>query len=109
MDDNVIEIKLVDTNYLTRWSCTVCGGHTDKVPVLAESDGPPSSCIRVCEQCLEEGEIDARLIKHAQRIREPYATQLRLLVGKLRVPTYEQWKAACEQHEAYRHTVGGRA
>jgi hypothetical protein len=83
MDDDVIEIKLVETNY-------------------AESDGAPSSRIRVCEHCLEDGEIDAQLLETAERIREPYATQLRSLVGRLRVPTYAQWKAACEQYEAHR-------
>jgi hypothetical protein len=98
MHNNTIEIKLVTTNVMTRWPCTVCGWHTEKVPILAESEDP-SCCIRVCEQCLEEGQIDARLTERAQQIPE-----LRSLVGRLRVPTYEQWTAACEQWEAHRRS-----
>ena len=26
-----IEVKLVRSNFLTRWPCHVCGGHTEKV------------------------------------------------------------------------------
>jgi hypothetical protein len=104
MDDNIIEIKLVTTNLLGRWPCTVCDWYTDKVPILAESEGPPTCRIRVCEHCLEAGQIDARLIEHAKQLDEPYATELRSLVGRLRVPTYEQWTAACEQWEAHRRS-----
>jgi hypothetical protein len=28
-NSNVIEIKLVESNFLTRWRCHVCGGHTE--------------------------------------------------------------------------------
>jgi hypothetical protein len=31
-----IEIKLVETNTITRWPCTTCCGHTEKVAILAE-------------------------------------------------------------------------
>jgi hypothetical protein len=41
-----IKVELVWTNVVTRWPCTICGGSTEKVSVLAEGPGG----IRVCEQ-----------------------------------------------------------
>jgi hypothetical protein len=93
-----IKITLVETNYLTRWPCTVCGGCTEKVPILAESEYTEGECIRVCERCLEAGDIDSRLRKNAASLRA-YADCVESLVGQLIVPTYEQWEAACERHE----------
>jgi hypothetical protein len=108
-----IEIKLVRSSFLTRWPCTVCGGCTEKVLVLAEA--PPDAAlpsgwptnpaaqmmsargaaIRVCERCLEAGNVDERLAAHADRL-GARAGALRSLIGRLRVPSYAQWHAACE-------------
>jgi hypothetical protein len=93
-----IEIKLVETNVLTRWPCTVCDGRTEKEPILAESERVEGNCIRVCERCLEAGDIDTRLRKNAAGLRE-YADYIESLIGRLIVPTYEQWKAAYDRHE----------
>jgi hypothetical protein len=113
-DNSTIEIKLVRSTFLTRWPCTVCGGCTEKVLVLAEAPMPdaelPSGwptnpaaqlmrtrgeAIRVCESCLEAGNVDARLAAHADQL-EVYADALRALTGRLRVPSYAQWLAACK-------------
>ncbi len=110
MTDDTIDIKLTETNFLTRWHCHVCGGHTEKVPVLAEgelllptghSHGEGYDCytVRVCEQCLQAGEIDARLERTARQI-EANADFTRALIGKLRVPSYAEWNAAVEAHWA---------
>jgi hypothetical protein len=88
-----IELKLVRTNYVTRWPCTICGGHTEKVLVLTEYSDPSGEVlVRVCEHCLESGDIDGRLKKHAD-IFEGLAQHTRALVGLLKVPTYEEWEA----------------
>jgi hypothetical protein len=97
--NKAIKIPLVETNFLTRWSCTVCDGCTEKVAILAESERTEGeACIRVCERCLEAGDIDSRLRKNAAEWRD-HAEFVESLVGRLIVPTYEQWKAACERHE----------
>ena len=75
MTTNEIEIKLRETNFFTRYPCTVCGGCTEKVAILAEgtlqlSDDGESRTVRVCETCLEGGDglgIDDRLDLHAGR------------------------------------------
>ena len=75
MTANEIEIKLRETNFFTRHRCTICGGCTEKVAILAEgtqrlSDDGESRVIRVCETCLEGGDglgIDDRLDLHAGR------------------------------------------
>ena len=102
-----IEVELVESSFLTRWPCTVCGGCTEKVPILAEGRQDLSSgdinvgeyrTIRVCENCLQFGEIDARLELGARQL-EAQAQSLREMIGRLRVPTFAEWQARCEQHE----------
>jgi hypothetical protein len=90
-----ITIRLVETNVLTRWPCTVCGGCTEKVSVLCESNPPR---IRVCEQCLKQeetnkGHIDSALRKHAIGL-EQEAARVRSLIGRLNVPSYAEWSEA---------------
>jgi hypothetical protein len=103
---NKIEIKLVGTNVFTRWACTVCGGHTDKVSILAEDQ---LGGIRVCEQCLHAGNIDDRLREHVAWLRQR-ADYIESLIGRLIVPTYEEWEAACDRaDEEFCRTVYGKS
>src|SRR5258708_6381180 len=74
--DGKIEVKLVRTNFYTRWPCTVCGGCTEKVGVLAE--GPS---VRVCERCLQSGDIDGHLARNAAEL-EHEAARVRGLDGQ---------------------------
>ena len=100
-----IKVGLVEANFLTRWPCTVCGGNTDKVPILAEGRQDFSSgdfhvgeyrTIRVCEFCLNTGDIDARLELGARQL-ECQAQSLREIIGRLQVPPFAEWQARCEQ------------
>jgi hypothetical protein len=84
----LIELKLEETNFLTRWPCTVCGGCTEKDPILVEGDN-----------CLKEGNIDRRLSERADRL-EAAAKEVRSLIGQLKVPTYSEWQAAMRPYEA---------
>ena len=102
-----IEVGLVEASFLTRWPCTVCGGCTEKVPILAEGRQNLSSGdihvgehrkIRVCENCLQFGEIDEKLELHARQL-EAEAQLLREMIGRIQVPTFAEWQARCEQHE----------
>jgi hypothetical protein len=89
---NTTEANFVRTGFFTRWPCHVCGGHTEKVEVLTEVkcvDGDVA--LRVCETCLEAGDIDKRLEDHAARLVSE-AARLRNLIGRLKVPTFAQWK-----------------
>jgi hypothetical protein len=89
-DDDKIKIELVKSNFLTRYPCNICGGCTEKVPVLAKGHG-----LLVCERCLEAGaaSIDARLERHAA-VLEAMAGAARALIGRLLVPSYAEWQAA---------------
>ena len=93
-----IKVELVETNFLTRWPCTVCGGCTEKVPILAES----KTGERVCESCLRAGNIDERLEQYAlvlDTALDTAAAATRSLIGRLSVPTFAEWQARCEQHD----------
>ncbi len=100
-----ISIELVETSFFTRYPCTVCGGCTEKVAILAEgtlrlSDDGESMTVRVCESCLEGGDglgIDARLDSHARAL-EGEATLTRSLIGRLKVPTFAEWCKAERVH-----------
>ena len=48
----------------------------------------PDGTVRVCEHRLQAGHIDERLAMHAQQLEEQ-AQKTRLLIGRLKVPTYE--------------------
>jgi hypothetical protein len=89
-----IQVKLTRTNFHTRWPCTVCGHLTEKVTVLAESDGSDDQdVIRVCEVCLEANDIDNRLAERARAL-EDEAAFVRGLIGRLQLPTFAEWQAA---------------
>jgi len=61
---------------------------------------------RVCDTWLESGEIDARLANHAEDL-SAYAIFLVSLIGRLKVPSFEEWKAA--NSEADREYVEGNS
>lgn len=93
-----IVVSLVASNFLTRWPCHVCGGHTDKVSILAEVTDGPYAGFRVCETCLKTRDFDKKLIEHAKRLEEQSA-ELRKLVGCLEVPTLAEWYQRDIEHE----------
>ena len=106
MTTNEIEIKLRETNFFTRYPCTVCGGCTERVAILAEgtqrlSGDGESRTVRVCERCLEGGDglgIDDRLELHARSL-EGEAALVRSMIGRLKVPTFAEWCKAEHEHE----------
>ncbi len=105
-----ISIEMVETNFFTRWPCTVCGGCTEKVAILAEgtqqfSDDGEVRTVRVCETCLEGGDglgIDARLELRARGLKGQ-AALTRSLIGRLNVPTFAEWCKAEREHEIHAH------
>jgi hypothetical protein len=101
MDMNYrIKINLVYAKAYTRWPCHVCGGCADRVTVLAEGRDDGGDTIRVCETCLKAGDINARLERHAKNL-EDYAIAIRSLVGRLQVPTYQEWQDKVEELHFY--------
>jgi hypothetical protein len=104
MMDDMIEIKLVHSPSLHRYPCDVCGGLNERAYILAKGEaefGDDTWSIHVCMFCLKEGNIDARLTEHAET-KEEVARALRSFIGRLKVPTHEEWQAA---EEAYNDEV----
>lgn len=95
---NKVKVELVESCFLTRRKCHVCGGQTEKVPILAEVISGPETGFRVCETCLEQRDFDAKLNARAQKLEEQ-AIYLRTLIGKLDVPTYAEYQAAEEKRD----------
>jgi ribosome-binding protein aMBF1 (putative translation factor) len=96
-NDTMIEFKFARHYLLPACPCDVCGSYTDKqIAATAELDGTK---LYVCERCLKHGNIDERLAKHAERM-ESGVRFLRSLIGRLRVPSYAEWRAAADrEHE----------
>lgn len=99
MEADKIEPTFERTNFLTRWPCTVCGGCTENVEILTEAkDTVNGGGIRVCERCLQNRDIDGELARHADCL-EAYPKELRRLLGRLKVPTYQEWEAEMKRAE----------
>jgi hypothetical protein len=77
-----ITFKLIENNAFIHWPCDVCGGSTEKAPILAETDDG----LRMCERCLEFRDFDAALQAHAIRL-EREAAELRGMIGRIEAPT----------------------
>jgi hypothetical protein len=95
---DAIKFELVETNYLTRWPCHVCGGCTEKHSILAEVTEGPFKGFRACETCMKKRDFDAKLTAQAERLEEQAAC-LRAAVGRLQIPTFEEWKDAINRYE----------
>ena len=94
-----IKIELVRGFGAVRRHCHVCGGMTEKETILCEGKDEAGHTVRVCETCLAEGNIDARIVAHAERL-ERIAADTRQLIGRLKVPAYSEWLAARDAHDA---------
>jgi hypothetical protein len=118
-------------------TCTVCGDRIEKRHVLDNvlaqavdveawepRKGPQR--ITVCGFCLQEDRLDAALEQHAARVIKAAEQQLaeavkraeylRSLVGRLRVPTYAEYRARVDAidpqiiaSDSPRADIGGRA
>ena len=111
MTNDMIKVSLTSNNFLTMWLCHVCGDRAERDAVLAagERDLGPSDdgkgrefrTVRVCDQCLKGAEglsIDQRLENFA-RFLDAEAKLTRAMIGRLQVPSYAEWKAACHEHD----------
>ena len=98
MNEEKIIFELVETNVFTRWPCTICGGCTEKVPILCDVKSGEYKDMLICEQCLKCGHPDDHIRAQIEGL-ERYIETLRPLLGRIVAPTYEQWEAAMEAHE----------
>lgn len=96
-----IRAELVATHFYTRYACHACGGATEKVAVLCEvpKSHPTHGGFRVCEQCLQAGNLAARMKQYAADL-EAQAAELRALAGRVDTPSYDEWVHACHVHDA---------
>jgi hypothetical protein len=101
MNDNSIKAKMrrVDpAGPYVGWTCSLCGGSQGDGPwVVVEATVEDLSVI-VCGDCIEWNDEHPRCIddglEEAAAKADHHAELLRSLVGRLRVPTYAQWRTA---------------
>ena len=96
--NNRVKVELVETNFFTRHACHCCGGHTEKVAILAEVRSGPHEGFRVCETCIETRDFEVKMLAYATTL-ERQAQELRGLVGRLDVPTHAEYLAADKAFE----------
>lgn len=107
------EIRYEITNTFSRFPCDLCGGCTDKEPVIAMlvepcGDGTGRQVTDVCSQCLAAGSggLRDRILAHASRV-QAEADYLRTLANaEVRWPASD-FNAICEA--ADRHGQDRRA
>ena len=82
MTDGKIKLKATKLpDQITAICCTVCSRVSERPLMAAEGEG-----IVICPHCLAEGDIDAKLERHAARL-ESRSRWLRALIGRLEVPS----------------------
>lgn len=89
-----IRAELVNTNFHTRWECHSCGGRTEKLGTLTEVTHGEAEGFRICETCLEAGDVPARMLKHADELEEwakKRAASLRDIAPRLQWPAWAEF------------------
>jgi hypothetical protein len=80
--DDKIKLKATKLpDQITAICCIVCSRVSERPLIAAEGEG-----IVICPHCLAEGDIDAKLERHAARL-ESRSRWLRALIGRLEVPS----------------------
>jgi len=98
MEKEKIKFDFVRTNYLTRWTCDLCGGCTEKVNVLTEVIEGDEKGLRVCERCLEAGQSKVNDIMRLQVMElKAEAERISKLIGRVVLPSYADWLVAEDQ------------
>jgi hypothetical protein len=98
LEKQKVKVELVRSCYLTRYPCHVCGGLTGKDSILAEVKEGEFKGFRVCRQCIAQRDFDRKLLKRAEHLTE-VVTTLRSLVGRLEVPTLQEYEARTRDYE----------
>ncbi len=106
MDRKKVVFELVEDNAIVRRPCFICGGYSEKSQIVCEVREGLHKGKMVCEFCVQSQEIDDILKGHIESL-ETRAAILRSLIGRVEVPTWEQWEDKfCEvEREAERRYV----
>ena len=106
MSAGIVKAELWRAPALTRHACHLCGGRTEKVPVHCVVQSGDYAGFRICERCLERhagpGSVNAALTERAREVLQAAnseATELLALVGRLQIPSFSEWAAACDEHD----------
>ena len=85
MMNDKIELKATKLPDDTAIGCVACR-HVSERPLVAAVGEAQGEDIVICPHCLVEGDIDAKLERHAARL-ESRSRWLRALIGRLEVPS----------------------
>jgi hypothetical protein len=80
-----IELKAIKLPDDTAIGCVACD-HVSERPLVVAVGESQGGGIVICPHCLVEGDIDAKLERHAARL-ESRSRWLRALIGRLEVPS----------------------
>ena len=94
-----IFVELIENCDMTRHRCSVCLGWTKKWSYALARAQCEEGNVLVCETCLESAAIDENLARSAELLVNHGLSQLRL-IGRLKVPSFADWKRRCEELEA---------
>jgi hypothetical protein len=86
MMNHKIELKATKLpDEISAICCVACSNVSERPLVAAEGEAEGKDII-ICPHCLAEGDIDAKLERHAARL-ESRSRWLRALIGRLEVPS----------------------
>jgi hypothetical protein len=87
---NDIVFDLIDSCFLTRRYCHICGGMTEKDYVSCEVTEGEYEGVRICPRCIESRDLDKQLKKTAKEL-EKEAEFTRSMIGRLSVPKIDEF------------------
>jgi hypothetical protein len=106
MSADIVRAELCRAPALMRYPCHLCGGVTSKNPVHSVVQSGDHAGFRVCETCLKRhagpGAVNAALTERAREVllnASSEAKELLGLVGRLQLPSFAEWAAACAAHD----------
>ena len=94
--EDIITAELRPAHPKSSHTCALCGEFFEAGPILASATH--DRIIDVCLNCINWGEPDAGLERRAEEL-EAHALYLRSLIGRLKLPTHEEWEARCVEHQ----------
>ena len=98
--DRDIVMRFVESHAFMWFPCSLCSGSTKKVQIHCVATLADGSQIRCCETCLEAGqELNDKRIRSTIASAEAHTAFLRGLVGRVSIPSYQEWEAAEKAYE----------
>ena len=96
--DEIVKVELVELDIHILTGCGICRYGFKPGAIVARVTSGKHNGFVVCDNCLRARDFDDKLAKEAAAL-EAQAALARSMIGRLDVPTFEQFEAATKAAE----------